>query len=146
MCSTQWGGHSPPYSTAGADFHEALRPPPSAIVVTKGQDPDHPGHSAFQGRTSTGRTLLEDLRERKVDRLLVGGLATDSCVKHSVLDAFGHGFAVTLWPTPSGVEMQPATQRARSTKCGVRGQKFRRVDRITPCPFCVIPFTLTSGR
>ena len=42
-------------------------------------------------------TLLDDLRARAVDALIVAGLATDYCVKASVLDARKHGLAAFLF-------------------------------------------------
>jgi nicotinamidase/pyrazinamidase len=82
--------------TAGASFHPDLRLPPTAVVITKGESADSPGYSAFEGRTPAGKSFLEDLRERGIDHLLVGGLATDYCVKHSVLDALSAGLKVTI--------------------------------------------------
>jgi nicotinamidase/pyrazinamidase len=107
----QYGGEWPPHcveNTEGAGFHEDLNLPPSAIVITKGQDPDHPGYSAFQGRTPEGRELLDELRHRQVKHLYVGGLATDYCVKHSVLDAMKAGLEVTvLADAVAGVNLRP---------------------------------------
>ena len=40
--------------------------------------------------------MLDDLRARGVDHLIVGGLATDYCVRASALDALGHGLGVTV--------------------------------------------------
>ena len=105
------GGPWPPHcvqDTDGAGFHKDLQLPASAIVISKGQDPDSPGYSALEGYTCQGRTLLSDLRERQIDHLDVGGLATDYCVKHSVLDALGFGFDVTvLADAIAGVDVQP---------------------------------------
>ena len=80
----------------GARFHPDLRLPPSAIVVTKGENPARPAYSAFEGFTPEGKALSADLKERGIDHLYVGGLATDYCVKHSVLDARSAGLTVTL--------------------------------------------------
>jgi nicotinamidase/pyrazinamidase len=82
--------------TAGARFHPDLRLPPGTIVISKGTDPANAGYSAFEGTTPDGRPFLTDLRQRHIDHLYVGGLATDYCVRHSVLDALGDGFAVTV--------------------------------------------------
>ena len=80
----------------------------SAIVVSKGQDPDQPGYSALEGYTVDGKTLLADLRARQVDHLYVGGLATDYCVKQSVLDALAAGLKVTvLRDAIAGIDAQP---------------------------------------
>jgi nicotinamidase/pyrazinamidase len=107
----EYGGEWPPHcveNTEGARFHDKLRLPPSAVVITKGQDPDHPGYSAFQGKTPDGRSLLDDLRDRQVTHLYVGGLATDYCVKHSVLDALRAGLEVTvLGDAIAGVNLRP---------------------------------------
>jgi nicotinamidase/pyrazinamidase len=105
------GGEWPPHcvqGSEGAKFHDDLVLPPSAVVITKGQRPDRPGYSAFEGVTPEGRTLLDDLRERRVTRLYVGGLATDYCVKHSVLDARRAGLeVVVLGDAIAGVDLRP---------------------------------------
>lgn len=107
----QYGGEWPPHcvqDTEGARFHPDLDLPSSTIVITKGQDPERPGYSAFEGRTPEEKTLLADMRERNLDHLYVGGLATDYCVKQSVLDAIRHGFKVTvLRDAIAGVDIQP---------------------------------------
>jgi nicotinamidase/pyrazinamidase len=82
--------------TAGARFHPELQLPPGTIVISKGTDPDSAGYSALDGTTTDGRPFLADLRQRHIDRLYVGGLATDYCVRHSVLDALGAGVKVTV--------------------------------------------------
>ena len=94
--------------TEGARFHPGLRLPPTAIIVTKGEDPDKPGYSAFDGHTPAGTPLLTDIRERRIDHLYVGGLATDYCIKHSVLDALAAGLTVTLLEDAiAGVDVRP---------------------------------------
>jgi nicotinamidase/pyrazinamidase len=94
-----FGGEWPVHcvqQTAGARFHPDLHLPPSTIIVTKGEQVDRPGYSAFDGRTPDGTPLSTDLARRHVTHLLVGGLATDYCVKHSVLDARAAGLTVTV--------------------------------------------------
>jgi nicotinamidase/pyrazinamidase len=83
-------------NTEGARFHPSLRLPASVIVVSKGEDSRSAGYSAFEGRTPDGKPFLTDLRERGINKLYVGGLATDYCVKHSVLDALSAGLQVIL--------------------------------------------------
>lgn len=82
--------------SAGALFHPDLRLPTTSTVVTKGDEPHHAGYSAFDGHTADGRALLADLRARGIVRLYVGGLATEYCVKQTVLDGLKAGLAVTL--------------------------------------------------
>ena len=93
--------------TEGARLHPDLRLPPDAIIVTKGEAPSSHGYSAFEGHTPTAETLLEDLRRHAVTHLYVGGLATDYCVRHSVLDALKAGLRVTiLTDAVAGVDVQ----------------------------------------
>ena len=93
------GGPWPAHCVQGSDgarFHPDLHLPSTAIVITKGESRDSAGYSAFEGRTPAGKPFLADLRERGINRLVVGGLATDYCVKHSVLDALSAGLQVTI--------------------------------------------------
>ena len=93
--------------TSGAAFHAGLRLPPNTVVIDKGTSAEDDGYSAFDGRTSSGTTLEQDLRSRGVTHLVVGGLATDYCVRASVLDARRLGFEVTvLRDAIRGVEVQ----------------------------------------
>jgi nicotinamidase/pyrazinamidase len=70
--------------------------PEDAVVISKGQDRGDDGYSAFEATTADGRTLLDDLRSRGISALYVGGLATDYCVRATVLDARRAGFPVTV--------------------------------------------------
>lgn len=82
--------------TRGAEFHPALRLPQGTLVITKGNESGADGYSAFEGRTAAGTTLGDELRNRGVEHLIVGGLATDYCVRASVLDARKAGLIVTV--------------------------------------------------
>src|SRR5262245_26528928 len=64
-----YGGDWPPHclqNTAGAAFRDDLHLPPSAIIITKGQDAESHGYSAFEGETPEGRSLLSDLNQRQI--------------------------------------------------------------------------------
>ena len=72
-----------------------------AIVVSKAADPDTDAYSGFD---KTG--LADRLRELGVKRVFVGGLATDYCVKATVLDAVNEGFeAFVLLDASRGVDV-----------------------------------------
>lgn len=75
-------------NTKGAEFHPALRNDPRIIVISKGLG-NTDGYSAFD-KTD----LLAQLRQQNVEEVVVGGLATDYCVRHTVLDALKNGFKV----------------------------------------------------
>ena len=88
----KYGGTWPVHcvqNTHGAEFHPALRDDPRIVVVSKGLG-DTDCYSAFDETD-----LAEQLRRQNVAEVLVGGLATDYCVKNTVLDALKQGFKVT---------------------------------------------------
>jgi nicotinamidase/pyrazinamidase len=107
----KYGGQWPVHcvqNTDGARFHEKLELPARAIVVTKGEGADEQGYSAFEGHTPDAKSLLTDLQQQRIDHLYVGGLATDYCVKNSVLDARKAGLDVTvLEDAIAGVDLKP---------------------------------------
>jgi nicotinamidase/pyrazinamidase len=82
--------------TDGARLREDLELPRSAAIVTKGQGINDQGYTAMVGEVAGRGSLLEDLQARGVNHLYVGGLATDYCVRYSVLDALQQGFGVTV--------------------------------------------------
>jgi nicotinamidase/pyrazinamidase len=82
--------------TEGARLREDLDLPRSTAIVTKGQGLHDQGYTAIVGDVAGRGSLLEDLQSRKVDQLYIGGLATDYCVLHTVLDALQQGFSVTV--------------------------------------------------
>ena len=94
-----FGGIWPPHcvqGTAGADFHPDLHLPPDTVILSKGMDPESDAYSAFQAATPNGALLADFLGAADIAHLYVGGLATDYCVKASVLEAIRCGFAVCL--------------------------------------------------
>jgi nicotinamidase/pyrazinamidase len=73
------------------------------VIVDKAQDPNTQGYSSFHGGN-----LADVLRERGVDRVFVAGLATDYCVKNTVLDARREGFDVTVIEDAiRGIDVEP---------------------------------------
>jgi nicotinamidase/pyrazinamidase len=88
------GGPWPPHcvqDTEGAKFHPDLKLPSDTTIISKAMDPRKEAYSGFDG------TNLEDtLKKQDVKRVFVGGLATDYCVKNTVLDARKLGFEVML--------------------------------------------------
>jgi nicotinamidase/pyrazinamidase len=79
--------------TTGAEFHPDLRLPPSRLVISKGTRPASDGTSAFD---DTG--LAQQLHERGIARLWVGGLAQEGAIRASVIDACEAGFEAVLIP------------------------------------------------
>jgi nicotinamidase/pyrazinamidase len=95
----EFGGPWPVHcvqNTPGAEFHPQLLVPPEAQIVTTGTSVDDAGYSAFEGTLPDGTGLLDELRRLGVRRVHVGGLATDYCVRATVLDALAAGFETYL--------------------------------------------------
>lgn len=83
--------------SAGASFASALDVAPIDHVVRKGENRRIDSYSAFYDNDHRHETDLNDiLRGLGTDRLFVMGLATDVCVKFTVMDALAEGFPVTL--------------------------------------------------
>ena len=82
--------------TEGAEFHPELRLPEDAIIIFKGTEPEEDAYSSFQGKDKEGRNLDYLLNKFGVGELYIGGLATEYCVKETVLDALKKGFRVNL--------------------------------------------------
>jgi nicotinamidase/pyrazinamidase len=88
--------------TRGAEFHPELLDDPRVQIISKGTG-DEDQYSAFDGTN-----LADTLRRQGVTELLVGGLATDYCVKNTVLDALREGFKVkALTDAMRAVNLRP---------------------------------------
>ena len=107
----RWKGIDPPgiwpvhcvQETPGAELHPSLDQSKVDQVVDKAQDPNTQGYSAFHGGN-----LTDVLREHGVDHVYVAGLATDYCVKNTVLDAVREGFGVTVIEDAiRGIDVKP---------------------------------------
>lgn len=93
---TFWPAHCV-RNTGGALFAPGLETRRIARVFPKGQDPETDSYSGFHDnghRASTG--MAEWLRAAGVREVWVAGLATDYCVKFTVLDAIREGFHTHL--------------------------------------------------
>ena len=70
------------------------------IIVSKAYEADKEAYSGFEGTD-----LSKNLKARGVKKVFVGGLATDYCVKNTVLDALKAGFkAVILEDAIRGID------------------------------------------
>jgi len=101
-----YGGTWPPHciqGTPGADFHPDLKLPKESKIVSKASQADKEAYSGFDGTD-----LERELRDAGIRRVFVGGLATDYCVKSTVLDALNLGFeTVLLLDAIKGVDVNP---------------------------------------
>ena len=115
----QFGGLWPPHcvqGSEGARFHPLLKLPADAAVVSKGMDPEKDDYSALHAVTEQGTPLPDLLDELGTERLYIGGLATDYCVRESALEGLKQGFSVTvLKDAVKGVDLKPGDS-ARALK------------------------------
>jgi len=79
-------------------------------VILKGEHTEVDSYSAFFDNNKARKTGLDEwLRSRQVETLYVLGLATDYCVKFTVLDALSLGYDVRLIADGCrGVNVQPS--------------------------------------
>ena len=79
--------------TAGAEFHKDLNMKLVNFIIRKGYRGDLDSYSTFfenDRKTPTGLDGL--LKALRVDTVVMGGLATDYCVRYSALDAAALGY------------------------------------------------------
>ncbi len=86
----KWPAHCV-QNTQGAEFHLGLNLPVETATISKATDPNKEAYSGFEDTN-----LKEELENKGVTRVFVGGLATDYCVKNTVLDAVKLGFKTVL--------------------------------------------------
>lgn len=127
-----YGGVWPPHcvqGTPGAEFHQALTISSEAVVISKGMNPDEDAYSCFQAQDPDGMDFAVSLGERGVQRLFVGGLATDYCVKSTVLDALHEGFqVVVLQDAIAAVNVQPGDGERAVEEMRAAGAAFVILD------------------
>ena len=132
-----FGGQWPEHciqDTSGAKFHPVLRLPEDTIILSKGMDPDKDSYSAFQAVDSRGNEFPHLLNSFFISELFVGGLATDYCVKWSVLDALKFGFKVMLLADAiKGVDLKPKDSEAaieEMVSLGAKKMTFEKLSRM----------------
>ncbi|MBB1199560.1 bifunctional nicotinamidase/pyrazinamidase [Enterobacteriaceae bacterium 89] len=93
---TFWPDHCV-QNTEGAELHPMLNTQHIDIVFPKGEAVNIDSYSAFYDNGHRQKTGLDEwLRGQKVSELIVMGLATDYCVKFTVLDALELGYEVNV--------------------------------------------------
>lgn len=84
-------------NTKGSEFHPDLNKDLISTIIYKGTNPEIDSYSGFFDNGRLNETTLNSiLKENKIDTLYILGLATDFCVKFTVLDALQLGYEVYL--------------------------------------------------
>ena len=118
--------------TWGAEFVSNLNTEGITKIFQKGTDPSIDSYSGFFDnghRKSTGMAAW--LRGRGIEEVHVLGLATDYCVKFTVLDAIKEGFATTLIEDACrGVNLHPGDVAQAVEAMRLAGASVVQSDRI----------------
>ncbi len=110
--------------TEGAGFAAELALPDSAIVVNKASKADKDAYSAFEQTELAGK-----LRNLGVERLFVGGLATDYCVLNTVLDALKNHFTVMLLTDAiKAVNLEPDDGEKAIERMRAQGVELHKIN------------------
>ena len=122
----QWPVHCVA-GTPGAEFAPNLKLPESLTVISKATQPDADAYSGFQDTDLEAR-----LRSQGIERLFTGCLATDYCVKSTVLDALDLGFEVFLLEDAiRAVNLQPDDGDKAIDAMRQKGARLCTLDCIT---------------
>ncbi len=114
--------------TPGADFPKRLNSNLIKQVFYKGADPKVDSYSVFFDEGRKNKTGLEKiLKKKKVTSLYFTGLATDYCVKNSVLDALALGFRTYLVRNGcKGIELHTGDLEQAEDEMETAGARFLR--------------------
>lgn len=112
------GGTWPEHCVDCTQGSNLVYSPPSFIVFNKGIDPRYDSYSGFKDDGGKRTGLEEFLLEKKITEIDIVGVATEYCVKFTVLDALAYGFKVNVIKdgcagiTPEGCEAAYAEMEA----------------------------------
>lgn len=90
-----WPDHCIQHSW-GAQFHPDLKVRVRHRNFHKGTDPAADSYSGFFDDNGQSTGLSEYLKQKGVKHIYICGLATDYCVKYTVLDALKEGFITSM--------------------------------------------------
>ncbi len=98
----------------GADFHPELNTLKSEVIIRKGFRKEIDSYSTFYENDQKTRTGLTGyLNNKNLSDLYVCGLATDFCVKWSVLDGIKEGFTVkVIEDAVRGIDLDGSVEQA----------------------------------
>jgi nicotinamidase/pyrazinamidase len=114
-------------------FTEGLLLPPETLVFSKGMDPERDDYSALHSRNDTETPLTEFLINEEIQHLYICGLATDYCVRQTVLEGLRHGFAVTvLVDAVRGVDLQTGDSERALNEMESAGAGFTSIGELCP--------------
>ncbi|SFN54298.1 bifunctional nicotinamidase/pyrazinamidase [Xenorhabdus japonica] len=110
----------------GAEFHPSLNQSAIQEVFRKGENAQIDSYSAFFDNDHKRETHLHDwLTKQNIQRLFVLGIATDYCVKFTVLDALALGYEIcVITDGCRGVNIQANDSQQAFEEMAAKGAKL----------------------
>ncbi|MDC9589494.1 bifunctional nicotinamidase/pyrazinamidase [Xenorhabdus sp. XENO-10] len=110
----------------GAEFHPSLNQSAIQEVFRKGENSQIDSYSAFFDNDHKSETRLHDwLTKQNIQRLFVLGIATDYCVKFTVLDALALGYETyVITDGCRGVNIQANDSQQAFEEMAAKGAKL----------------------
>lgn len=118
--------------TSGAEFVKGLNMDKVSKVIQKGIDKTIDSYSGFFDNGHKRSTGLADyLKKENVKDVYITGLATDYCVKHTVIDSIRLGFNTFIVPEACrGVNLRPDDSEKALEEMRKAGARIVRPDEI----------------
>lgn len=111
-------------NSEGAKFHSDLKLPSDVTIISKATDPQHEAYSSFNGTN-----LAEELEKNSINRIFIGGLTTDYCIRYSVLDGLAAGFSMfVLSDAIRGINAKPDDSQKAIEEMQQKGARIITVD------------------
>lgn len=119
--------------TTGSEFAPGWDAAKVERVFHKGTDPNIDSYSTFFDNGHRKSTGLHDyLRSKNVDTIYIAGLATDYCVKYSVLDSRLLGFTTyVISDACRGVNLMPGDTERAFEEMRRSGASIITIDEVT---------------
>lgn len=133
LTQTWWPNHCIQHSH-GAEFHPQLNITAVSHIAQKGSQQEIDSYSAFFDNGHRHNTGLDEwLRQRHVSSLVIMGLATDYCVKYTVLDALTLGYQViVITEGCRGVNLQPSDSEQALKEMAEAGAQLMTLAGFSP--------------
>ena len=129
LAQTFWPDHCV-QNSEGAALHPLLNQRAIAKTFTKGENPLVDSYSAFFDNGCRQATALNAwLLEHRIAELIIMGLASDYCVKFTVLDALDLGYTVSVITDGCrGVNIQPQDSAEAFMEMAAAGATLYTLD------------------
>lgn len=129
LAQTFWPDHCV-QNSEGAALHPLLNQRAIAKTFTKGENPLVDSYSAFFDNGRRQATALNAwLLEQRIAELIIMGLASDYCVKFTVLDALDLGYTVSVITDGCrGVNIQPQDSAEAFMEMAAAGATLYTLD------------------